>query len=914
MAERSMEVIRGRCYHIAGGLELALRENLLRNFDIQDSGFFNQEEKTRAFKRAYRAQRTDYSQDDLRELLVPGDFLEYLDLGDLCNLLNRHKASVRDAKQEHIQEATKIINHKDLDLIEKRNRVMHFRTLHGDEYATLQRVAYDLRRSAPSMEWERLAEGVDLAESGEPVEIPSYWTIPNNLPEPDYEDTGFIGRREERNELKRILDSRRDVITVVGEGGRGKTALALRVCLDLVESGTDLDRIVWISLKNQYLTGGGVRDIENAVLDEPAIVENFGEAVGDKPELGKSAGWDAIIDVMKKSKILLVVDNLETLEGGVRSIRDLASNIPEHSKLLLTTRVGLGEIEERYAIPPLSARDSRQLLRKLGRALAYEPIARLSDKALNGWCKGLDHNPLLMRWFVSAVAKGAEPRAVFVRFSESGYDAALRFCWDNVYRNLSDPAKRVVSVLLAAAQDLTRTQIRALADMNAVEIAGAMDELGRANIVKRELREDGVTETVAIASNLIHSYLMRNYPPELDLMDDTDASFARWQGRYEASVKTFTHRYSQNSILIATLDEAIVARYLNHALESMSIDMDKANEALRKAEDLLPDWWEVHRVKAHILEAARMPQNAIINAYKQSIEYKALDVNRHHYAKYLMNVSFPRFDAVVEQIDLALEHPDAAEPELKSMRGVALVRLGKIEEGIKDLEDAWDYDYAKAGLPALAPHLRLRLGTQLVDAYRRQLEYLYKKETSQNEAAAVAVCAFRKTSEVAKECGWNGNLVEKALDLIDEISNPNFGESVAESLMTSYVSKWDSSQDFLNQVPNIRDRARKRLNIRIRFREIAKAIPNTSKMVENLHTLPRVSGVVEYIHQDRSFGKIRTTTEFEDVYMTRGSFRHPREWETLETGQRVSFSVVRAVKGPRAIKVELTDDTQTAPG
>lgn len=72
------------------------------------------------------------------------------------------------------------------------------------------------------------------------IKIPEFWeetkkTIFNNLPSSEFEDTGFLGRAKDRLAINRLLTSNIKVISIVGEGGIGKTALANKCLKDILE-------------------------------------------------------------------------------------------------------------------------------------------------------------------------------------------------------------------------------------------------------------------------------------------------------------------------------------------------------------------------------------------------------------------------------------------------------------------------------------------------------------------------------------------------------------------------------------------------------------------------------------------------------------------------------------------------------
>src|SRR4029077_2377209 len=151
--------------------------------------------------------------------------------------------------------------------------------------------------------------------------IPSFWsvdfsTIPHNLPLPEFDDTGFLGRDKDRKEVTRLLLSPHPVVTVVGEGGLGKTALTLRCLYDLLElKAGKYDAIIWASLKTKMLTSVGVEEIKDCIASTLGLVQNVAAALGAPVIQTETVEGllEEIKDYMSHLKIILAIDNLETI-------------------------------------------------------------------------------------------------------------------------------------------------------------------------------------------------------------------------------------------------------------------------------------------------------------------------------------------------------------------------------------------------------------------------------------------------------------------------------------------------------------------------------------------------------------------------------------------------------------------------
>ena len=158
----------------------------------------------------------------------------------------------------------------------------------------------------------------------------------HNLPKADYDDTGFLPRPKLEAELKKKIFGRHPIITVLGDGGNGKTALMLQVAYQLVYSNDhDFDAIIWVSAKTNALTVNEIRRIDDAITNSIELFEEIAEF-----EPGAAAPIERVRRLLKENKILLIIDNLETVLD--QSIREFAEDVPGESKLVFTSRVPLG--------------------------------------------------------------------------------------------------------------------------------------------------------------------------------------------------------------------------------------------------------------------------------------------------------------------------------------------------------------------------------------------------------------------------------------------------------------------------------------------------------------------------------------------------------------------------------------------
>ena len=163
--------------------------------------------------------------DDLPSL---DDLIDYLDLGDAIQLLRRNNSAVDDSTQTYLKRYYFRLE----SLIPVRNRVMHSRPLEFDDLMRVSDFSRELIYSHRSL-WANLRTNIrsldrdpDYAATMTIPEIPDNSVkILHNLPQPEFDDTGFMGREKDLASLKKALTGTYPIVTVVGEADSVKQHL-----------------------------------------------------------------------------------------------------------------------------------------------------------------------------------------------------------------------------------------------------------------------------------------------------------------------------------------------------------------------------------------------------------------------------------------------------------------------------------------------------------------------------------------------------------------------------------------------------------------------------------------------------------------------------------------------------------------
>jgi LuxR family glucitol operon transcriptional activator len=289
--DRTISAVRNTCFAILSAIETDLRQNIaLMSFDVDRFDILPPDVKQRASARFTEDTR------DVGGAPIPDtdlDLLPYTDFSDLSKMLFGLASSYQEISGLDVRAlATKLQS-----MAQARNRVCHSRPLHEDDLPNFLDLMEFVFRDYKDFGWDTLSE-FESKRASDPtfilrLEIPAYWrmgdqTIHHNVPLPDYDDTSFLGRLTERKDINKYLLGHHPVITIVGEGGVGKSALAMQCAYDLMDLGDacPYEAIVWVSLKTKALTSRGIENIRDSFVDVLGVMRDVASQLGSsRPRL-----------------------------------------------------------------------------------------------------------------------------------------------------------------------------------------------------------------------------------------------------------------------------------------------------------------------------------------------------------------------------------------------------------------------------------------------------------------------------------------------------------------------------------------------------------------------------------------------------------------------------------------------------
>lgn len=598
------------------------------------------------------------AKDKLPSAKTLAGLLPYTDFADSFEILSPRRVSLPD----ELKMSVDILAAAFERLVRIRNQVAHSRPMRLDDTAFVADESNRMVSTAPEA-WETLAETMrrisdnpayvlGLTPTWKPNEQTG--TPFHNLPIPEFDETGFFGRRDELRKLKKLVKGNYPVVSVLGTGGIGKTALTVLAAYELVDDPDQpFEAVVWVTAKSAVLTATSIEQISGAIRDSLGL---FSEAAH---VLGGQEGADPIAELssyMETFRVLLILDNLETVLDPL--LREFLSDIPMGSKVIITSRISLGMLDNPISLGPLSSDDAINLLYALCRARGVNQLKGLPREDVAAFAEQMGGHPSYIRWFVAGLQAGRRPEDLL---GDSGL--ILDYCMSNVYDYLDRASKEALGAFQVIPGPKNMAEMAYLNDFTGEEVERVLLALLTTNFVSMSSRSKGggTLDSTYFLSEFAKDYLDRWHPVERDQrliiltrnqeLKDHGAAF---------SFEMASNPYSPETITVRGFEDAYVARILKEAVRSSD------EESLRlcaEAQKLAPHYSEAYRMEGY-LRARMLDGNGAHQAYERAVALSETASTRFHFGSFLLDegVDLRRSLAVFQEA----ARIDPSSPEIAS--------------------------------------------------------------------------------------------------------------------------------------------------------------------------------------------------------------------------------------------------------
>ena len=314
----------------------------------------------------------------------------------------------------------------------------------------------------------------------------------------------FIGREEYIDEIyDKLNNDNNRIIQIDGIGGIGKTSFVHHFCKQLITNNdfkNNFEFIIWTSSKRNKYTPSGIKSLTEYVSNYSDLIEDIYKFIEENGLSGESDTSDNeknVINFLSNNSVLLIVDNLETLNDP--DLISFLEKFPTSSKAILTTRETLGDFfmarinlngfKESKEFPDFL---NSQYKNFTGKDVLFTDYYGSFLQELYKYTKGM---PLAGQLITHQLAMSTPIESVIENLkSGDAYHDILTFCFQGSIDKLSEEEKQVLYILsLSEKEDLlTADDIRYISEMNSDEIGfKALPQLSKISLCYSQMTDSG---------------------------------------------------------------------------------------------------------------------------------------------------------------------------------------------------------------------------------------------------------------------------------------------------------------------------------------------------------------------------------------------------------------------------------------
>jgi len=288
--------------------------------------------------------------------------------------------------------------------------------------------------------------------------------------------------------LEALEDPKSFITSLLGFGGLGKTALATWAALEVYEA-KKFDFIVSLSAKDRELKTGGIQRVEAQLSSFDSLLDEILRVMGFSEECPKPTDEKAQVarEILKGERILLYVDNLETVDDA--RIFAFLENLPIGVRVLATSRKtklrrGLYPID----VGPMTDKEATEFFEYCCQRKEQSFLEKITSAEQRLILEACSHAPLLIEWFLANSKTPDEAIHLAHDLKTSGHvgDELLEFCFRRVDKELDPRTRKVLRVISLHVSPMPIEAIAAGAEVSLTDADDACQDLIDAALVQQD--------------------------------------------------------------------------------------------------------------------------------------------------------------------------------------------------------------------------------------------------------------------------------------------------------------------------------------------------------------------------------------------------------------------------------------------
>jgi NB-ARC domain len=332
----------------------------------------------------------------------------------------------------------------------------------------------------------------------------------------------YVRRPRLEDEVESVLkNDRHPIVTLVGRGGIGKTALTLKT-LHKIAHESCFETIVWFSAHDVDLTSTGPKVVRPKALTAQEIAEQYFSLLYDR-ELTKDEKKSAVSNMAHHLRqnpngpTLFVFDNFETLQSPIDLFQWIDAHIKLPNKILITTRFRDFKADFPIEVQGMEAGEAHNLIDNVLARLKAGPLKSREREAI---IEETDGHPYVIKIMLGELAnKGLVGKPAKIL---AGQDDILDALFERTYANLTPMAMRVFLMLSCWHSLVPQIAVEAVLLRHRYEGADparACDELVRMSLVERLSAGDGKDFLSVPLTAAIFAKKKLDFSPQRDVIE-----------------------------------------------------------------------------------------------------------------------------------------------------------------------------------------------------------------------------------------------------------------------------------------------------------------------------------------------------------------------------------------------------------